>query len=309
MSSIAMTRQTFPARIADLGFSMDVPEGFVQAELPLDEVNFDNPSESAPLMVFSSQVALAIIAVAARPAYATGSVLQWVRYLAGHFGLDLQHVQVKSVGQDGAHPAITAFATQKQDGQTMHVMLVAFEDGGRLVTAHGMCPRELWSSYGNAISDAVESITLTAPKGPKHDLDTTDAPGWERITPEQHRADSERHAKLRAAKREPAVREAERLLLSDKFDDAEHAILAVDQSIEGGVEIARMYERRLKAMVEAGLVKRERERVETVFGRALRWRQACYPEPHTQMEADDYEAGRKEDLAHLVGILGYQPEG
>lgn len=303
-----MHRIAFPARIAELAFSMRVPEGFVDATPPLEPVDFDNPTQSAPLALLSSNVALAVLAVAARPAYETGSVLQWIRYLASHHGLDLQHVLARSIGDDGVHPAITAFATQVQDGTTLHVALVAFEDGGRLVTAHGMCPRELWPSFGEALSAAVESITLDAPKGPMHDVDSVEAPGWERITPERHRASAEAHARSRAEARAPAVAVAERLLADDRFDEAERAVMQVDQSIEGGVEIARLYERRLRSMVASGLVRSDRERVERTFGRALRWAQSCYPEPHTRIESEQFEAGRNEDRARLVGILGYDPD-
>ena len=41
---------------------------------------------------------------------------------------------------------------------------------------------------------------------------------------------------------------------------------------------------------------------------ALRWAQHCYPEPHTQDEADAHERGRVEDRSRLVQILGYDPD-
>lgn len=311
---MTMERRVFEGGLADLGFAMDVPEGFVMPEFPRENVDFDNPTLSAPLALLSSPVAMALIAVAARPAYATGSVLQWLRYLAGHYEIDLQHVQIRSVGKDGAHPAVTAFATQVQDGQKLNFMMVAFEDGGRLVTAHGMCPAELWASYGTALSNAVESITLLRPKGPQHDVDSMTAEGWVKITPSasssassKAREESERYAAAQKELRAPAVARAEVLLAEDRYDEAERAIMEVDSSIYGGGEIAHMYERRLKGLVAAG-VGRDRDRVEAVFRRALSWAQGCYPEPHTEIEADDYETGRAEDRTRLVAVLGYDPD-
>lgn len=306
---LAMTRRSFPSRLADLGFSIDVPEGFIQVDVPRDNVDFENPTQSAPLELFSSQVAMAFIAVAARPAYETGSVLQWLRYLADHFDMQLQHALIREIGSgDTTHPAVTAFATQVQDGQKLHLMIVAFEDGGRLVTAHAMCPAELWASYGSALSAAAESITLTSPKGPTRDVDSLTAEGWgsfaENVS--KARAASEKHAEARRSKREVAVERAQAMVNAGHFDEAEQEILKADSSIDGGVEVARLFERRLRFVVRSGA--HPRERVEAIFARALRWAQSCYPEPHTQIEADDNAAGREADRARLVAILGYEPQ-
>lgn len=348
MSTQTLSRHTFPARLAELEFTMLVPDGFVIPEVPAQDVNFDDTTQSAALAICSSQIALALVTVAARPAYEDGTVLQWLRYLAGHYGIDLQHVQVHEGDGDGAPPRVTAFGTQVQDGQRLNLMLVAFEDDNRFVTAHAMCPTELWPSFGDVLSKAVESIRLTQPRGGKHPLDEADArargrqamgvgdakgvlaqqteaeePDDIQMTPEEeanaaavlrmfdsadeYREASERAARERGAARAPAVSLAEELLRKGEFDEAERAVMQVDQSIEGGVAIARMYERRLREMVDKGLVSRDKQAVEAVFGRALRWAQHCYPEPHTQIEADDFEAGRKEDRARLVAILGYEP--
>ncbi len=295
---------TVPARIADLEFELEVPDGFVRAPLPEERPDFSNPTTSVTLSIFSSPVALALVIVAARPAYETGSVLQWVRYLAGHFEVEIEESRTELLG--GVHPAIVSRATQVQQGQKFNFILAAFEDGGRFVTAHGMCPAELWASFGDALTHAVLSITLSRPKGPTHDLDTQEAVGWKKEdadTPqrlEQYRREVEQ-------RRAPAVERAEQLLREGEFDVAEREIMAVDSSISGGVAIARMYERYLREMVERGRAATERDLVEQVFRRALNWAQNCYPEPHTQEEADSARSGREGDLARLVGILGYEP--
>ena len=297
-------RERFPARLADLEFSMDVPADFVRPPLPEDDLDFDNPVVSAPLAIAASPVALALVTVAARPVYETGSVLQWIRFLAEFYGMALRNVRTGTVG--GTHPAILAEATQDQDGTQLRFAVVAFEDGGRLVTAHGMCPEVLWPSFGPALTRAVQSVELARPKGTTRDLDSTTAIGWRKedaATP----AEMDAYRAELAAKREGVLGQAERALAEGLFDEAERAIMQVDSSIMGAVEISRMYERRLKAMVQAGGVKRDRTGVELVFRRAMNWVMNTYPDPHTEIEAENYEQGRAEDRARLIGILGYEP--
>ncbi len=327
-ATLAMTSRTFPPRLADLGFTMDVPEGFIAPEMPTEDVDFSDPTKSAPIAVLSSQVALAVIAVAARPAYEDGTVLAWLRYLSGHFKIDLQHVQIRGVGKDAIHPGITAFGVQYQDGTKLNLMIVAFEDGGRFITAHAMCPAELWPSYGAALSAAVESITLTNPKGSTHAVDDYE----ERQAAVQNSHDtaaaqieasksasaesttSRDTAKTRSkqdSKSDPmqaAIAAAREHLATDAFEEAEQAIQKVDRDIQGSVKISKLYKEHLRVLVESGVKTSDKDRIERVFFRALSWAQSCYPEPHTECEAEDYEAGRIEDRAELVALLGYDPD-
>ncbi len=306
--SISMSTWNVPASRAELGFKIAVPEGFVNADLPGEEVDFENPTQSAPLALFASPVALAIIAVAGRPAYETGSVLQWMYYLTEHFDIQVESVKVGRIGMHQEHPALIMSATQVQDGQKLRFAMVAFEDGGRLVTAHGMCPEELWPSFGRALTIAVQSITLAAPKGSTYDLDSMTAPGWRKISPEEHKKEMAKYAKEREAARAPAIEKASKLLAQNLFDEAEREIMKVDSNIEGNVAIARMYESQLRSLVSSGKHKKDREHASVLFRRSLAWAQSCYPEPHTEVEAEDYEQGRTEDRARLVKILGWDPD-
>ncbi len=302
------TSVTIPPVIADLGFSISVPDGFVHANIPQEDVDFDNPTQSAPLALFSSQVALVLIAVAARPAYETGSVLQWLKYLCGHFDIAISSFRRGDTCGANAHPAIFAEGSQEQNGQQFRMAIVAFEDGGRLVTAHAMCPTELWPSYGEQLMAALRSITLAAPQGPTHELESLTAEGWTKITPAQQTKAYERHMQELNQRRAPAEQAAAEFLARDQFDQAELAIQRVDSSIYGAVALARLYETRLKAVIAQGGVSKNKDHAETLFRRALSWAQNCYPEPHTQIEADDYEQGRAEARTRLTGILGYDPE-
>lgn len=298
---------TIPPAIAELGFTIEVPDGFLHVETPREDVDFDNPTQSAPLALFSSRVALALIAVAGRPAYATGSVLQWTKYLCDFFGIEIESFESGKTAGAHAHPAIIALGEQEQNGQKLRMAVVAFEDGGRLVTAHAMCPAELWPSYGEQLVMAVRSISLTAPKGPVYDLDSMTAEGWTKVTPEMQKRASEKYMKELEARRGPAEEAAAALLAQGKYDEAEQAIQRVDSSIYGSVALARLYEARLASVVKSGAVRKDKDGLEVLFRRALSWAQNCYPEAHTECEADQYESARVEDRARLVGILGYEP--
>lgn len=164
--STASVRRTFTGKLADLDFSMDAPAGFVEPPFPVEEYDFSTPTVSAPLALLSSDVALALVAVAARPAYEDGSVRQWLEFLAEHFGITLVGIGPGLLGEGGCHRGIVAEGVQVQEGTRLRLTLAAMEDGGRLVTAHGMCPEELWSAFGPRLVKAVRSITLARPKGP-----------------------------------------------------------------------------------------------------------------------------------------------
>lgn len=317
-----LARRVFPARLADLAFAMDVPVGFVEVPIPEEDTDFDDPTKSAPLAVLSSPVAVAVVTVAARPAYADGTVLDWLRYLSSHYGIDLQHVLIRTVGTGEGHPGVTAFGVQFQEGTKVNLMLVAFEDGGRFVTALGLCPAELWPSYGASLAAAVESITLERPKGSTHSVDDPDVRS-EAFAKAKARGlaevnDPRENTEILCSTPEPesplsgprvaAIGAARGHLAEDEFDEAERSILSVDSTIQGAVKLAALYEEHLRTLLSLAAGGIDKARAEQVFRRALSWAQSCYPEPHTEYEVERYEAGRAEDRAHLIGVLGYDPD-
>ena len=158
-----MERRVFPARFPDLGFAMDVPSDFVSMPLPEEGVSFDKPETVAPLGLASSQVALAIVGVAARPAYSEGAVSQWLGYLAHQQGIELTRARP---GMVGAHPGVLADGRQVQDGTEIWMRVGAFEDGGRLVIVTGMTTAALVPSFGEALELSVASVALTNGRGP-----------------------------------------------------------------------------------------------------------------------------------------------
>lgn len=164
---MAYQRVAFPSRMANLAFSIEKPEGFDVIDFPSEECDFNNPTFSAPLGFMSSSVAVALLTVAARPAYEDGSVMDWLRYLTDHFGITLKTLMPGRVG--GAthwHQAILAHGEQTQEGTLLQLRIASFEDGGRLVTVHGFCPAELAPSYMPMLEHCVQSIELAEPQGP-----------------------------------------------------------------------------------------------------------------------------------------------
>jgi hypothetical protein len=111
-----------------------------------------------------------------------------------------------------------------------------------------------------------------------------------------------------AKKRAPALAQAIKLVIAERYDEAEQTVTRVDDSIYAGVAIAKMYRDRLTELVAQGQHRSNPAQAEAVFHRALSWARSCYPEAHTHYEADDYERGRAKDLADLTQILGYHPD-
>jgi hypothetical protein len=162
-----MERRIFPARFPEMGFAMDVPSDFVSMPMPEEAVSFDKPETVAPLGLVSSQVALAIVGVAARPAYTEGAVSQWLGYLAHQQGLELSRARPAMVGP---HPGVLADGRQVQDGTELWMRIGAFEDGGRLVIVTGMTTAELAASFGEALEASVASVALTDGRGPNANI-------------------------------------------------------------------------------------------------------------------------------------------
>lgn len=309
---MSLPRQSFTGRRAGLDFSMEMPVGFYQPELPADEVDFADPTKSAPLMLTASPIALALITVAARPAYDDGAVSQWLEYLCGHFGITLT---ARGPGFVGGllhrHPAVVAQGVQVQDGVELAMRLVMFEDGGRLVTAHAMCPKEIEDSYMSTLLYCIMTVELAEPQGPTVALEpggqvpTLDVIAHDPGLPPPRDA-GEVYEREMAGRRAEAAAEALPLIEAGRFDEAEAVMKAADGSIMGDVELGRMYTGALQAVL-AGGARRGDKTAEALFERALHWKLRAYPDAHTEVEAEQYEQGQREDRAELIKMMGYDP--
>lgn len=312
---MTLPRKTFSGRMAELDFSMKTPIGFVEAQLPAEEIDFSDPSVSVPLLVMMSPVAMAVITVAARPAFDDGTVRDWLEFLCGRHGITLLAAGPGYVGGlHKNHPAVIAAGIQVQQETELVLSLVAMEDGGRLVTAHAMCPRELEPSYMSTLEACIHSLELLHHKGPTARLER-DAPVFD-IEIIQHDGDlpppadeAEVFRRSLAKSRDAAIEAARPLVAADRFDEAVRAVLSVDDSPKGRVALAGLFAESLREQVrKEGRRQPASPRSLLLYRLALQYRLSAYPDPHTQDEADAYAAGQQQDRAEMAAILGYEPE-
>jgi hypothetical protein len=146
------------------------------------------------------------------------------------------------------------------------------------------------------------SIELLAPLGPTLPLYSgNDVP---QLLPGMPDPDSIAAAARKADLSARAV-EAKRLIQAGRHEDAEK-LLAADRNAgpEEFAILGRLYEEQLRESDDQ--ISQVRE---ALFRRSLHWKRYSYPEPHTEIEADDYARGMAEDHSTLVRLLGYDPGG
>lgn len=310
-----LPRKTFTNRLADLDFGMKVPVGFVEAEVPEESHDFDQPHVMAPLLVLASPVALAVITVAGRPAYSDGTVRDWFEFLCRHHGIRLLSIGPAYVGGlHKNHPAIIATGLQEQNGTELVMSFVAFEDGARFLTAHALCPHELEPSYMRTLEQCLFSIELARHRGTTARLDDNGGNWTTQII--SHEPDlplpeneSEVFARKLAKVRVQAIQRAIPLIENDRFDEAAAMVLAADDSGQGRAALSSIFADALREQVRKdGHCKPAKPRALELHRRALQYRLSTYPDPHTQDEADRYASGMDEDRAEVDAILGYSPE-
>jgi hypothetical protein len=162
-AAITYELRAFPARIAGLGFSIQLPQGWVSHELPAEDQDFSNPAVFAPLAVVTAPHAAIVFAFAARPRFDDGTLHDWAHYLLAQGGLEC-----KAIGehQIGTLPALVGEATLPSELGPMVVRFAFFEDGGRLVNVTLTAPELLADAVTGAWVTAMDSFALTEPRGP-----------------------------------------------------------------------------------------------------------------------------------------------
>jgi hypothetical protein len=168
-SKLPLKVRTFPSRIADLGFSAQLPADWISHELPSDNVDFSNPTTFAALAVVTAPHAAIIFAFAARPAYEDGTLNDWSLYLLSHNNLKPRAIGIHNVGKI---PAVVGEATQDSDLGPMVVRFAFFEDGQRLVNITLTAPEMLADTVNDAWFKMLESFTLETPRGSRFDQTT-----------------------------------------------------------------------------------------------------------------------------------------
>ena len=151
----------FPARIADLGFSVRLPRDWITHELPDEELDFSNPTRFVPLAVVTAPHAAIVVVFAARPAYDDGTLHDWAHYLLGESGLTPRAVGAHTVA---GVPAVVGEATQESELGPMIVRFAFLEDGGRLVNLTFTTPELLDSAVRAVWFTVLESFALADPR-------------------------------------------------------------------------------------------------------------------------------------------------
>lgn len=114
----------------------------------------------------------------------------------------------------------------------------------------------------------------------------------------------EEWAARKAKERAGVLIEASGLIAAGRFDEAERAVKTKDDSLEAAAALAQVYRECLRTAVASGM---PRQHIEATYHRAKTAAWCAYPEPHTEVEGEDYERGRARDFSELVKIVGYEP--
>lgn len=162
MKKSAFAVRNFPARIAHLGFSLSLPRDWIEHALAQEAPDFDDPGSLVALAVVTAPHAAIVLAVAARPAYAEGTVSDWGRWL-----LERESASLRAMGEGklGALPALIAEATKDSEMGALVLRTAFAEDGARLINVTLTAPEMLADAVFPVWRAVLESFTLETPRG------------------------------------------------------------------------------------------------------------------------------------------------
>lgn len=160
--------RSFPARIAELGFSADLPVDWISHKLPDENVDLSDPTVFVPLAVVTAPHAAIIFAFAARPSYEDGTLNDWAWYHLNHHRL-----QPRAVGREivAGVPAVAGEATQESEMGNLIVRFAFLEDGGRLLNLTLTAPELLSDAVRDAWFGMLRSFRLETPRGSRFKLE------------------------------------------------------------------------------------------------------------------------------------------
>lgn len=261
-TTLNLAPRAFPSRIAELGFSTQLPADWISHELPPEEPDFSNPTTLVPLAVITAPHSAIVFAFAARPAYDDGTLHDWAMYL-------LEHNQLKprAIGahQVGSLPAIVGEATQNSDVGPMIVRFAFCEDGDRLINITLTAPELLADTVVKAWFTLLQSFTLETPRGSRFTAESLNRPAAsptveaEAASQESVSADESTAAPEPAPVPEPAAeagpdwwRQALALEAENRLAEAEAAISNACPHIGCAASTAELYRRRMLRLKQAG---------------------------------------------------------
>lgn len=169
------TTRTFECQgtLAALDFTVEVPADWAPIDLPREDVDFDDISKFAPLAMLMAPYAAILFTVAARPAYASGTLAQWLQYVAGAHEVAIDGFEAQRLG---ALDGVGTWGTQTDGNATMRSRIVFVEDGERLLHVVCMAPASLWDAVAPAFAQALATFTLRSPRGRTVELAPPDLP-------------------------------------------------------------------------------------------------------------------------------------
>ena len=138
-------------------FEIKLRPDCLQLPQPPERPDFDNPGVFASLAVYVAAYGTFVFSVAARPAYAEGSLRDWLFDLCRQKGLEIERAAPVVVDGD---PAATCLATQKTDAGLMKVRITLLEDDGRLFVLTATAPAPLWRVHNCAFEEMFDSFKL-----------------------------------------------------------------------------------------------------------------------------------------------------
>jgi hypothetical protein len=173
-----------------------------------------------------------------------------------------------------------------------------FEDGGAIFVMEAAGASSIWREFQPFLKGAMLSVELLDPRGPTIPL----SPGGPIPQLGAGMPDPDTVA---AAARERDLRDratkAEELIRAGRFEDAEALVVKRDAGPEVYGLMGRLYQQCLSKGESQETAVRE-----NLYRRALEWKLRSYPEPHTEIEADNYARGMAEDKEVLTRLLGYE---
>jgi hypothetical protein len=167
-SNLKFAPRTFPSRIADLGFTAQLPADWTTHELPPQDLEFNNPTFFLPLGIVAAPHAAIVFVFAARPAHDDGTLHDWAWYHLQH-----NYLKPRAVGasQVAGVAAVTGEAIQESELGPVVVRFAFFEDGGRLVNLSLAAPQLLADVVRDAWLEMLKSFQLETPRGSRFEID------------------------------------------------------------------------------------------------------------------------------------------
>jgi hypothetical protein len=110
--------------------------------------------------------------VATRPAYSSGSVMEWLERICVEQELDHGPIEVLKFGSS---PALGCNAVMRGRDKSK-IFFVLLEDGGRLINVGFLTPPAKWDQSQATMKTMVGSFRLDKPRGPTAPLTAVSAP-------------------------------------------------------------------------------------------------------------------------------------